>query len=749
MLPGVLSPTIGPAAPGRLPSGFGFDDSILPDATATATRVIWGQPARAQGNQRSASVPRQRLSHDSDGDIEPWNSVPGTGAGRTGGALPASSEDVGVISAPRLVRQTLHGAQQLPQQAQQQVQQQLERQLQQQIQQRQSALGAQDLHNHTAAGSYQMHNPQALYQADAAGQGGTASMPNHNNMPAMGSGSQAGSVQIFKTEQEARNALAEWHANAGSRAGTQQILNPYAAAAGALSGSQAGSQQMLNMHGLGGSQQTINGSQAMRVVEQPIQVVQPVQYVDREVVKEVVTEVTVDSEETAKMRKALEGAVTQITILKAQLTRAYAGFEKSVQPLKTRVEKLTRDLEALQNENGTLQKENSALHRENSTLRADNEALRSRPAEVREVAVPVDRVVEVEKLVEVEVEVEKVVIQEVPVEVPVEKIVEKEIFREVPVEKIVEKEVIVTKEVPIEVEKIVYKDKIVEVPVEKVVVQEKAQVVYQDRVVEKTVEVPVEKVVYKEVTKEVPVEKIQYVDREVVVYKDRERTESEIMGDEWGAREAGRRWDVLEEHPDGARAQAQPLPQYQPQQEITMIQPPPVQIDRVAVSSSAYLEQNQLCGVGMLLGKFEGAMDKLEGSLYVLQLVPGGPAHVCGQILVDDILLKVDERVVKGWTLDEVSDVIKGLEGSPVTLEFGRAKDGSLTGKLAKFRLTLFRGRIDPLQANGGGGGGWERMDSSSSNFAYGDPTFELTSGSAGGLSQQHVSPASLLSCRP
>ncbi|MGB1592672.1 MAG: hypothetical protein ACPIOQ_07955, partial [Promethearchaeia archaeon] len=69
--------------------------------------------------------------------------------------------------------------------------------------------------------------------------------------------------------------------------------------------------------------------------------------------------------------------------------------------------------------------------------------------------------------------------------------------------------------------------------------------VYQDRVVEKIVEVPVEKVVYKEVTKEVPVEKIQYVDREVVVYKDRERTESEIMGDEWGAREAGRRWDVL------------------------------------------------------------------------------------------------------------------------------------------------------------------------------------------------------------
>ena len=77
--------------------------------------------------------------------------------------------------------------------------------------------------------------------------------------------------------------------------------------------------------------------------------------------------------------------------------------------------------------------------------------------------VPVEKIVEVEKRVEVPVEkiVEKEVIKEVPVEV--EKIVEKRV--EVPVEKIVEKEVI--KEVPVEVEKIV--EKIVEVPVEKIV----------------------------------------------------------------------------------------------------------------------------------------------------------------------------------------------------------------------------------------------------------------------------------------
>ena len=86
---------------------------------------------------------------------------------------------------------------------------------------------------------------------------------------------------------------------------------------------------------------------------------------------------------------------------------------------------------------------------------------------------PVEKIVEVEKVVEkivekevrvevpVEKVVEKIVEKEVRVEVPVEKIVEKEVRVEVPVEKIVEK--IVIKEVP--VEKIVEKEVRVEVPV--------------------------------------------------------------------------------------------------------------------------------------------------------------------------------------------------------------------------------------------------------------------------------------------
>ena len=122
------------------------------------------------------------------------------------------------------------------------------------------------------------------------------------------------------------------------------------------------------------------------------------------------------------------------------------------------------------------------------------------------VEVPVEKVVE--KIVEVPVEkiVEKEVVKEVPVEVekrvevPVEKIVEKEVVKEVPVEKIVEKIVEVEKRVEVPVEKIVEKEVVKEVPVEKIV----EKIVE----VEKRVEVPVEKIVEKEVIKEVPVEKI-------------------------------------------------------------------------------------------------------------------------------------------------------------------------------------------------------------------------------------------------
>ena len=117
--------------------------------------------------------------------------------------------------------------------------------------------------------------------------------------------------------------------------------------------------------------------------------------------------------------------------------------------------------------------------------------------------VPVERVVEkvVEKIVEVPVE--KVVVKEVPVEKIVEKVVERRV--EVPVEKVVDREVPVERRVEVPVEKVV--EKIVEVPVE--------------RIVEKVVEVPVEKIVVKEVPVEKVVEKIVEVEKRVEVPVER------------------------------------------------------------------------------------------------------------------------------------------------------------------------------------------------------------------------------------
>lgn len=143
--------------------------------------------------------------------------------------------------------------------------------------------------------------------------------------------------------------------------------------------------------------------------------------------------------------------------------------------------------------------------------------------------VPVEKIVEVEKEVIKFVPVEKIV--EVPKEVfrplPAQKeiqevVKEVEVIKEVPVEKIVEIEKEVVREVPVEkvVERVVEVEKEVEVvrevPVEKIVEVEKE--VIREVPVEKIVEVEVVREVEKEVVKEVPVEKIVEVEviREVI-----------------------------------------------------------------------------------------------------------------------------------------------------------------------------------------------------------------------------------------
>jgi len=96
------------------------------------------------------------------------------------------------------------------------------------------------------------------------------------------------------------------------------------------------------------------------------------------------------------------------------------------------------------------------------------------------------------------------------------------------------------------------------------------------------------------------------------------------------------------------------------------------------------------CGVGMLLGKFDDRIPERAGKIFVLKLVPGSPADVCGQIQTDDVLYRVDGQPVTSWNLDEVFELIKGVSGSPVTLELGRMAG---MGE-SRYRITLHRKEV-------------------------------------------------------
>ena len=113
---------------------------------------------------------------------------------------------------------------------------------------------------------------------------------------------------------------------------------------------------------------------------------------------------------------------------------------------------------------------------------------------------PVEKIVYVDRPVETKVPVEKLVYVDRPYEVQVEKIVT--------VDRPVEVEKVVTKEVPVEVEKIVIQERVVEVPVPKVTMTEHVVEVPVDRIVTKEVEVPVEKIVERVRTEFVETEKI-------------------------------------------------------------------------------------------------------------------------------------------------------------------------------------------------------------------------------------------------
>jgi len=247
-----------------------------------------------------------------------------------------------------------------------------------------------------------------------------------------------------------------------------------------------------------------------------------------------------------------------------------------------------------------------------------------------------DRIVEVEKRVEVpvEVQVEKIVYQEVEKIVEVEKHIQVEVQVPVQVPVTVEKRV----EVPVPVEKIV--EKIVEVPVEKIIYRDVPVPVQMsaERVVVKEVPVPVE--VIKEIP--VPVEKIVYKE---VPFPVQVGTRMETR--------------IGKQQPVGGGM-----------------------YHTVSLAHSnlygSQVQHSKRLGLGLVLER-----DDQTGQIVIKDLVPEFAAAKSGKVDRGDVLLSVDGEPCQSYDLDQIKLLTIGDEGSSVTLD--------LTRRGSRFQVPLVR----------------------------------------------------------
>jgi len=284
---------------------------------------------------------------------------------------------------------------------------------------------------------------------------------------------------------------------------------------------------------------------------------------------------------------------------------------------------------------------------------------------VRYVDKPVEKVVKVDRNVYKDniIEVEKTVYVDVPVEMENTVTEVQEKFTEVPVEVVV------------------FKDRVVEVPVEKVVFKDNVQTVTQEKVVEKVVDKIVEvprpgkKGAYtKDWSAEIAAAKneLAMLQRQLAEAENAKITKTPpstyMAGDAYN--------EVIS-----------PMQESQVQQKIISPMAQPMDMN---LQPSFKSDSGRMCGIGMLLGKYDGA-NWQDSYIYVLKLVPGGPAALCGNIQVDDVLYKVDGTNVSGMELDQVFMLVRGMEDTPITLEFGRQG--------GKYKITLYRKGADYASA--------------------------------------------------
>ena len=94
--------------------------------------------------------------------------------------------------------------------------------------------------------------------------------------------------------------------------------------------------------------------------------------------------------------------------------------------------------------------------------------------------------------------------------------------------------------------------------------------------------------------------------------------------------------------------------------------------------------QERLCGVGLRLAETYPPR--------ATEILPRGPAGMCGLIEIGDMLTKIDGHDVTNKNMALVRSMITGLERTLVSLEFGRL---SHDGTTDVFSVTLTRAVLD------------------------------------------------------
>lgn len=109
--------------------------------------------------------------------------------------------------------------------------------------------------------------------------------------------------------------------------------------------------------------------------------------------------------------------------------------------------------------------------------------------------------------------------------------------------------------------------------------------------------------------------------------------------------------------------------------------------------------KKQFSGVGVVL------REDCDG-VFIADLIEGGPAHKSGQMQVEDLLVAVDHLGVEDISFEELLDVMKGKEGTKLTLGVKRAKADSVVSyvELVREKITMNDERLTFSSELYGGG---------------------------------------------